>query len=42
MYRLYIYEVHVSLIDKSISGFLEYYTQLEKKHALLELKDTWT
>lgn len=29
MYKLHIYEMHVSLFDKSISGFLEYYTQLE-------------
>lgn len=33
MYKLYIYEMHVSLFDKSIPGFLEYYTQLEKKYA---------
>lgn len=33
MYKLHIYEMHVSLFDKSISGFLEYYTQLEKKYA---------
>lgn len=25
--------MHVSLFDKSIPGFLEYYTQLEKKYA---------
>lgn len=33
MYKLYIYEMHVSLFDKSIPEFLEYYTQLEKKYA---------
>lgn len=30
---IYNYEMHVSLFDKSIPGFLEYYTQLEKKYA---------
>lgn len=29
---IYNYEMYVSLFDKSISGFLEYYTQLEKKY----------
>lgn len=30
---IYNYEMHVSLLDKSIPGFLEYYMQLEKKYA---------
>lgn len=30
---IYNYEMHVSLFDKSIPEFLEYYTQLEKKYA---------
>lgn len=30
---IYNYEMHVSLFDKTIPGFLEYYTQLEKKYA---------
>lgn len=29
---IYNYEMHVSLFDKTIPGFLEYYTQLEKKY----------
>lgn len=30
---IFNYEMHVSLFDKTIPGFLEYYTQIEKKYA---------
>lgn len=35
---IYNYEMHVSLFDKTVPGFLEYYTQLEKKYVLQGLK----